>query len=443
MVQLLSYGLSPSLVNEAAQKNYYHPDPIHTYVEYNKSLELTMVRNGPIPGTIAMMWNDYNSTWGRAIDVDANRQIRCYDNYNLVNSPLVYSTSHGSYTKCIRVGSGWSQENKKVKFQTEQVWNPDTSNMDSGVDITVYTSDKAAFFPNGVLPSWLPSACLTDGPVLNRTMCPWERMFTADPKSDVYNRTQHVTTIEFFAAQDGRNTTFAADFVAFSAFTEYSLNSDPVSNPLGVVSTGELPSSAPNIPIDPAWYLAAWSVGPDGVTARNRTSTILLQQVMQYQLAANASTLWQPGYNQDYIALLPVLQMLSLVDHSTTPTALTESKDPDHPILQRWAHMYVWSYGVTSRTAELGVAVAILGCLVVAWQVILGIVDRRRYRSPTQLIVAALEHSPRGEFEGKGHNEVEMARVRFHIKDNDAQAGKFSFYGADEKEEGTPHIVRS
>lgn len=76
---------------------------------------------------------------------------------------------------------------------------------------------------------------------------------------------------------------------------------------------------------------------------------------------------------------------------------------------------------------------------MVIWQVVLGLFDRRRYRSPTQLIVAALEHSPKGEFEGKQHDEKAMARVRFHIKDDGDHTGKFSFYEPDASQQQQIH----
>lgn len=56
------------------------------------------------------------------------------------------------------------------------------------------------------------------------------------------------------------------------------------------------------------------------------------------------------------------------------------------------------------------------------------LVDRRRYSSPTQLLVAALEHSPQGGFEGREHDEATMAKVWFHaLGDKHRSAGKFSF----------------
>ncbi|KAK5174658.1 uncharacterized protein LTR77_001740 [Saxophila tyrrhenica] len=436
-VKLLSFGFTKKWITNHSARQLYDTDPIKTYVEYNKSLELSLLRDGVVLGAVPTKWADYNFTDHWVLEVDANRQVRCYDNYDLRFTALSTSSWTGKYTRCIRTGSGWSSENKKAQFFTDQIYNNATGNTDPGVDITVYTSDKAAYFKDGKRPSWIPAPCLSVGRLLNNTICPWERIFTADEDSDVFNRTQHSVTVEFYMGNGSSDTHFVVDFVPYYDFTMYSLNANPVSNPAKLVQTADLPvHNALSFAMDPNWYVAAWSTSEQGSLFANRTTTQLLQNTMQSQLQ-NPSNDWIYNQNYDYLALIPTLQALSLIDYSTAPVdSHINTKDPARPILSRWAQMYVWSYGIGSRTSELGVAVAIAGCLVVLWQVVLGLADRRRYRSPTQLVVAALEHSPRGEFEGKGHNEVEMARVRFHIRDNDSQVGKFSFYEPEEKEQG-------
>ena len=439
-MRLLSYGVEKEAIGKYFQSSAVDVKgtPIDTYVQYNKSLELSLVRNGPILGTAPVMWADnYGFEW--TIDVANNKQVRCYPWYNLEWTPLSEFTSSGNYTKCIQTGSGWNPNNKRARFYTEKLYNPDTQRLDPGVDITVYSSHRAAFFPNGTLPTWLPAGCLTDGPVLNKTICNWDRVFTTDETDPIFNRTQNLNTVEFYMAdKNGSSTKFVVDYVAFADFTSYTIDANPVSNPAALVQTGDLPASGKtSIPVDPAWYLAAWSTMENANLLNNRTTTLLLTTLLQWKMA-NPTWNWPPtGYQADYLAIVPILQTLSLIDFTASPTTATKTTDLAHPILQRWAHVYVWAYGLTSRTAHLGIAVAIAGCLVVAWHFILGLTDRRRYRSPTQLLVAALEHSPRGEFSGKGHDELAMARVRFHIRDNDHQVGKFSFYEPDDGTTGT------
>ena len=239
--------------------------------------------------------------------------------------------------------------------------------------------------------------------------------------------------------------TFVVDFVAFYNFTEYQFDPNPSSNFLKLIQTEDLPNTGCSIHIDPAWILAAWSANTGGVLRSDRTSTIALQEILHF-LIENPNENFDIGPNsmpylkRDILALTTVMQTLSLIDHSTTltnDTSTASEDDPVHPRLTRYAQMYVWSFGLGSRTSFLGVIVAIAGAVVVVWQFLLGIFDRREYRSPTQLLVAALEHSPQGEFSNKRHDEKEMSRVRFHIKDDHARAGGFSFYGSFYEPHGT------
>lgn len=185
--------------------------------------------------------------------------------------------------------------------------------------------------------------------------------------------------------------------------------------------------------------MAAWSVDDDGFLQANRSGSILMNKVMN-DLWNNPSV----GLNKlvegttdptnfdptvDYLALLPIGQTLSVLEFNTTRLqAPPKTEDPLHPWLSRNGRTYVWAYGLSSRTGELGAVVAIIGAAVTVVQFFLGLVNRTRYRSPTQLLVAALEHKPTGEFAEAAHDEKQMARVRFHVRDELDNAYKLSFY---------------
>ena len=438
VIAQLSRGFSVNAVERQTDNWVYFPDPIDTYVEYNKSLELSIRRNGPIAGAVMNKITRYNDYGRWTVDVDAHRQIRCYTWYDLFFYPLAEGSSYGNYTKCIRLGKGWSDLNKKASFSAPGAYDAVSEKQGPGVDVDIYSSDRAVFLPNGTLPSWLPAACLSDesrnGSLLNQTHCDWKRLFATDPTSPVANRTENVTTIEM-NYQDGKSSVMlVVDFVSYLAFTTYQLDPFLFSNPASYVQTADLPSYGTSFHVDPTWVLTGWSVGEGGSLFANRTSTNLLLDVMGRLLADPYDNvqigLAEGDYKIDYLSFLPVMQTLSLIDHSTVGTSQTHITDHAHPLLQRNAQMYVWAYSLGSRTSYLGAAVAIAGALVVLWQFVLGFFDRRRYRSPTQLLVACLEHCPRGEFAGKDHDEKEMARVRFHIRDDVSRVGKYSFYEA-------------
>lgn len=145
-----------------------------------------------------------------------------------------------------------------------------------------------------------------------------------------------------------------------------------------------------------------------------------------FEVTLEAASLWNTKTLLDYIVFLPVAHSLSLVDYQTELISGSTAPDSDHPVLARTASIYVWGYFMASRTATMGLCVCSAGCIVVLAQLCLGFKDKRRYRSPTQLMVAALEHIPKGEFEGKSHDEKALARVPFHIEENETKIVRFS-----------------
>jgi hypothetical protein len=111
-----------------------------------------------------------------------------------------------------------------------------------------------------------------------------------------------------------------------------------------------------------------------------------------------------------YMMLLPIIQALTLIDFTTEELfdsrLSSQQVDARHPILTRNAKLFVWAYGSQSRTSKLGLVVVLAVVVVVMGQAVLGFVDRREYRSPAQLLVAALEHAPSNEFKEVEHNEA-------------------------------------
>ena len=232
---------------------------------------------------------------------------------------------------------------------------------------------------------------------------------------------------------------FAVDFAPFRAFTDYILDPSPVSNPTRLVRTNALPlTPSKNITqplfVHPAWALAGWSATQEG-DIYNRPTTNSLPWVLE-NLLANPDAgldLYSDDRTLDWVALLPIMHTLSLIDSvydMPSPSAPLHVKDAYadtvHPTSYQTARMFIWAYSLDSRTSNFGAAVVLLGCVVVLAQAVLGFVDRRRYRSPTQLLVAALEHAPRGEFEGRQGREI--GNARFRVEDDEVKMGKFSFY---------------
>lgn len=130
---------------------------------------------------------------------------------------------------------------------------------------------------------------------------------------------------------------------------------------------------------------------------------------------------------------LSYLQALSMVDYSKdeiTPSNTTV-KDPNHPKLHYYAMVHVWAYGINSRNSYLGVVVACAGMVCVVLSTILGLVSRRKQRSLTEIIFAALEHKDQGELVDISKEEY-AARLRYTIKDEDLD-GRLRFHHVDGK----------
>lgn len=124
-------------------------DPPDTYYRYNDTLRLNLERNGPILGAIVQMhWaRNENSIW--TVNVDDKRGVRCFGRYSLLYTPLYPTYPYGNYTKCVRVGNGWSEENKHVNFTITGERNYTTNLTSPHVKVSIASSDKAQFFEHG------------------------------------------------------------------------------------------------------------------------------------------------------------------------------------------------------------------------------------------------------------------------------------------------------
>lgn len=174
-------------------KNIYPRYDVEDFEVYNKSLEMRIQRTGPMLGVRPNGWpavRDPTKVW--TTQVEANRAIRCYTGFG-----LYHEGKRGPIgTKCMQLGTGWSPLNKRVDFSLSAVHEPISGDRLSGLDISVYSSDRVAYFLGEDLPSWLPNACLSgkaNGNVPDGTDCNWDRFWSLDTEQ-LRNRTRHVNT---------------------------------------------------------------------------------------------------------------------------------------------------------------------------------------------------------------------------------------------------------
>jgi hypothetical protein len=424
-----------ALVKSGADGDIYRKanvslEPFESFAAYNGSLQLSLQRDGPILGALISEWIGINNTNSWTTIISPDLQVRCYESYSV--EFLTHVSDATTYTKCVRIGSGWSSVNKAADFTILGAYDYNQQTVGPNVTVNIFSSDKAAFFEGGRFPEWFSSACRVNGTLPSGTDCDWNRIFQIDPSSPIANRSSNVNTIEMHMQDGVSSAILAADFTAFLGFTTYALDPSPLSNPSGLVTTNNIVQSAPDpLVIDPAWILAAWSSNNGSARAPDRLSSKVLQQTMSALLTEDPSD--NDSLTQALMVLLPIAQSLSIVDYNTEPLTQRSSasagaaSDNEHPPLLRSARMYVWAYGVNTRTAVLGVVVMTLGVLVTLLQFGLSMGNRRPFHSTTKLIVAALEHLPRDEFREKEQDEKAAARTRFHIRDNNHTAGKLTF----------------
>jgi hypothetical protein len=448
-VKTISQGLNDTTVDEVFGQETPRRliDTPNTYVGYNSSLRLILERKGPVLGAIVQIHKDFDGTAAWTITIDDNRSVRCYRDYDLTYAPFyeerVAVTSYQTFTKCVRVGSGWSELNEETGFTIAGEYDDTMNSTSPGVDFSIFSSDKAQFFPNNTFPSWLPPDCLIEGQVPSTTVyCDWEKLFQTDPGAYLYNRTQNVTTIEMSTTRalanspsDVSTSTITVDFVAFLNFTTYELDASLLTNPVALATTQNLPQSGTSIHVHPAWMLAAWTVDEGGTLKPNRTATKEVLQTM-HLFSDPDPDLSPDAADVSYISLLPITQALSMIDYNTTAHNSTKAAiaiaqaalDPAHPHLTRRARLYAWAYGINGRTSRWGAAVAIIGILIVLVQTALGFVDRRKPPSLDQLLVAALEYVPKDDFsQGVGRHDDEVEKVHFLVREKKACKGQYLF----------------
>ncbi|KAI5356504.1 hypothetical protein Slin14017_G130650 [Septoria linicola] len=313
------------------------------------------------------------------------------------------------------------------------------------ITFLVHSLPKAAFLPDRKIPANLKEAgfdekCFTEPPPPS---CDWTAFFEMNLHGELSSRSRNITTWELVQDPQDFNTAhpnmsaIAIDFAVYQAFANYTLDTSLITNPLSVIDF-DLEHDATGLRHHrhrhPAWTLAAWSAGHDARVSGTRASSMGLHSIFDalwdqdnYQSTKPLPRMVNRYYPNAY-AFMPVNQMLSLIDYNTTGVTSDTKPSRGHPILHRDARMYVWAYGLQSRTSYVGAIITGIGCLVVIAEVFIGLfIDRRRFRSPTQLLVAALEHQYANEFDGNSQGERQISRVTFRLHGDDRFAGKFQF----------------
>ncbi|KAK4495614.1 hypothetical protein PRZ48_012882 [Zasmidium cellare] len=427
-------------------------DQLQTYIEVNNTVQTFLNRNGPILGSLINIWLDFDNQKHWTSKIDTDRWVRCYEAYNLSNSPLCWGECgyedmepvSGIYTKCIPLGTGWNNGFKARNFTIDRQWY-ENERYYPEVEVTILATGKAGYVASDGRSPILPERCFDRNADLSS--CDWSLLWEAEPDPDLKYRSNSINTIEMSWNTSGlpgstsSKMTLVIDFVALQSFATYTLDPSVLTNPFYTASWAlQLPENATLgnttiVPVEPAWTLAAWAATAGGSIATTRSVASELRDVLRsirtfYDAKLSpAEIVWGTRARLSKVALMPIVQTLSLIDYNTIATTATRlDDDSPHPLLYRYSRINVYAYGLASRTSWVGVIVTSIGCIIVIAEVVLGLQDRRRFRSLTQLLVAALEHTYQNEFpKHMHHDEKNIARVLFKLDSVPYGAGKFKF----------------
>ncbi|KAF2167799.1 hypothetical protein M409DRAFT_53763 [Zasmidium cellare ATCC 36951] len=257
-------------------------DRLQTYMEVNNTVQTFLNRNGPIIGSLTNIWLDFDNQNHWTLDVDTDRGVRCYEGYNLSNSPLCWGECgyddmepvFGIYTKCIPVGVGWRNGFKTRKFTIDRQWYKNEY-YSPEVEVTVIATGKAGYVGSDGRAPVLPDRCFDRNAY--PSTCDWDLFWKSEPDPNVKYRSDFINTIEMSWNTTGISgsrssfITLVIDFVALQSFATYTLDPSVLTNPFFTADWAlKLPENATLsnttvVPVAPAWTLAAWAADAGGL----------------------------------------------------------------------------------------------------------------------------------------------------------------------------------
>ncbi|KAL8990891.1 MAG: hypothetical protein Q9169_008004 [Polycauliona sp. 2 TL-2023] len=389
---------------------------------FNNSLQTILQQQGPSLGFEASFYTGNVTDYG----IETGQWVRCFTGW--------YTESFDGedildeYNKCFRLGQGAQDRERYASFNLGNFndTNNETFTQSSGVG--VFIADRAAYYnDNEDFGSGLIDCLITNNPDGTGSGCDWDKIFDTTWPEDFRNQSINVGVTSYsIPGQDHANATDArvwCEHVIYQSFPTYSVDTSPHSNTQNLVTLNNLPEiPAATIPllVNPAWFLAAWSVDYDADLDGERQIVKELSRVLPATFDEGFETL--EGIEFTFLHFYALGQALSMVNHHTyappsdpsTASAKQADKDPAHPIFRTYATIHVWAYGLEGRTSKLGVAVVVLGAVCVLARFLIGLCTGVQERSTVEVLAAAFEHRHQGEFDGL-EEENHLAKVRYQV----------------------------
>ena len=244
------------------------------YRTYNQSLNTILKRKGPVFSSVMQAFIPENTTNTR---LGIDKEVRCYGGYESV------ATHNRTYTKCLRVGPAWNPLNTEANFKIAAYPN---SSFDS-FEVQVFFSDRAAHFNGAFDVGLIPSSCFINGTSTSSDNCDFDAVFASNGPLPLASSasSSNLLYVEVSMPQESPGRKLVFEFLTFMDFATYTLDTSPQTNPLYLVELDNLPDikqrGLRTIPVNPDWFLAAWSVDQDGLIA-DRSAALSLVQGFHY-----------------------------------------------------------------------------------------------------------------------------------------------------------------
>lgn len=355
-------------------------------------------------------------------NITADKTVRCLDNWFDVSAA---ADLPDTYTKCIRVGKGWSAVNEDTGFSFR---NRTDLKQDEGGDddllVNIYFTDKSTYFNESTDFGSGLGACAKQSSYRD---CNWDAIFSTQMPANLSRTSTNSLLTELYFRDDvERQQVIWVDLTSYPLWADYQLRASPFATAVVTTTNTSVPDVNASTPVvvHPDWVLAAWSVNSTGFI--NGTSTLgsMFANLVSQDIDPNDDS-------TGLLELIAVLYLttahaLSLIPYSQTnlnsstpPAAL----DKNGVYFYFWRSRRVWMYSLGSRTATIGVVVVVIGMVVVVLRTLLALYEKLRHNyttravSATELIVATLAHQYDNDFENIA-DESGSAQVRYHIEDD-------------------------
>jgi hypothetical protein len=125
----------------------------------------------------------------------------------------------------------------------------------------------------------------------------------------------------------------------------------------------------------------------------------------------------------DFLHAVITVTVYSTISYDEHKGATATPNQTIHPILQTFATAQVLSYGLSSRTSQMGFAVAVLGCMIVGLHLVVGLcAPFSRFQPPDVLdtFTTALRHPPE-ELASLSGKDLESARFMANDEKDDTE----------------------